>query len=174
MARNAPDRASLVRVMKNARAVKNVEKPDRLPVARAMASGAISVRLRMVRVMVNDGSSDRRIVDLARPVRRMARGIMVPGMEIVATLARRRVARVTSARLAMGNAVKPVRLPVVRAMASDAISVRPRMVHVMVNDEISVPRIVVQEAMNATASARAMVSGRAMVVRIEVARGKTA
>lgn len=199
MVRNAPARASLVRAMKNARAVKSVErpvrlhaargmrnvvardramearevpvrataivmKPVRLPVARVMATGAISARLHMVHGMVDDGTSARPRADLASPVRHMVRGIMVPGTEIVARpdrhhTARVMVARVTSDRLAMG---------------SGAISARLRVAPVMASGTISAPRIVVRERMIAAASARRMASGRAMAVRVVAARTNTA
>lgn len=194
MARNAPARASLVRVRANARAVKNVEKPVRLRAVRATRNGVARdhamlvhamvnvmkpVRLPMARAMATGATSARLRADRASPVRHMARGIMVPGTEIVATLVRRHaaramVARVTSARLAMVTAERMVRRIESHAVWNGAISDRLRMVRAMATGAISAPRIVVRETMIATASARRMASGRAMAVRGEVVRAKTA
>lgn len=199
MARNAPVRASLVRVRANARAVKNVEKPVRPRAVRVTRNGVARdhamkvhavlvhamvnvmkpVRLPMARAMATGATSAHPRADRASPVRHMARGIMVPGTEIVATLVRRHAARamvvrVTSARLAMATAEKMVRRIDSHAVWNGAISDRLRMVRAMATGAISAPRIVVRETMIATASARRMASGRAMAVRGEVVRAKTA
>jgi len=141
-----------------------VMKPVLLPVVPAIATDANSARLHMVHGMVNDGTSVRPRADLASPVRHMACGIMVPGTEIAARPVRRHtalamVAHATSDRLAMETAATSARLRVDPVIWSGAISV---------------PRIVVRERMIAAVSARRMASGRAMTVRIVVARENTA